>query len=217
MDAGRFANFKSVSATFSLLNGDGKNPFSHVDFTKFSMDDLSEKSISPTDVIFLFDTKAVNGLGHGAALIGNEKDGWYYYSLNGTGGDTGRAYGDAVGADIGIRIGKLSLKDAIKAANTVNPEYKHDYDKSIRIETSKSEDKAMMQEAAKAAGVKKYILTSQDCLTVPMESFNKLLKMRGGLGPQTAHIPNAWGFFLPASIRMYNLYLPSDSKIKQKK
>ncbi|UZT99838.1 hypothetical protein ODZ84_09860 [Chryseobacterium fluminis] len=35
MDAGRFANFKSVSATFSLLNGDGKNPFSHVDFTKF--------------------------------------------------------------------------------------------------------------------------------------------------------------------------------------
>jgi len=40
MDAGRFANFKSVSATFSLLNGDGKNPFSHVDFTKFGGDDL---------------------------------------------------------------------------------------------------------------------------------------------------------------------------------
>ncbi len=35
MDAGRFANFKSVSATFSLLNGDRKNPFSNIDFTKF--------------------------------------------------------------------------------------------------------------------------------------------------------------------------------------
>ncbi len=40
MDAGRFANFKSVSATFSLLNGDGKNPFSHVDFTKFGADEI---------------------------------------------------------------------------------------------------------------------------------------------------------------------------------
>ncbi|UZT99840.1 hypothetical protein ODZ84_09870 [Chryseobacterium fluminis] len=40
MDAGRFANFKSVSATFSLLDGDGKNPFSHVDFTKFGADEI---------------------------------------------------------------------------------------------------------------------------------------------------------------------------------
>jgi len=33
------------------------------------MADLSEKTVIPTDVIFLFDTKAANRLGRGAALL----------------------------------------------------------------------------------------------------------------------------------------------------
>jgi hypothetical protein len=74
----------------------------------------------------------------------------------------------------------------------------------------------MKIEAAKAAGVEKYILTAQDCLTVPMAAFNKLTNMRGGIGSQTAKVPNGWATFLPATIWVYNLYLPANRELKYK-
>lgn len=80
-----------------------------------------------------------------------------------------------------------------------------------------SEDKAMMKAAANAAGVKKYVLTAQDCLTVPMAAFNELRRIRGGGGPQTAKVPTAWNFFLPMTIGVINLYLPSGSELKYKR
>ncbi|GAA4152020.1 hypothetical protein GCM10022217_06460 [Chryseobacterium ginsenosidimutans] len=46
------------------------------------------------DVIFLADSKAVPVGGHGAIIVGNEKDGWYYYSMNGT-GEGSSPYGDS--------------------------------------------------------------------------------------------------------------------------
>ncbi|WP_343664790.1 DUF6443 domain-containing protein [Chryseobacterium mucoviscidosis] len=181
--------------------------FKGIDFKQFT---------NPNDIIILFDTESVGGLGHAAVIIGSEKDGWYYYSLNGTGGDKGRAYGEAIGADIGTVLGKISAQDAINKANTVNPIYSHNYDKSIRLISSSAEDSKMKIEAAKAAGVGKYILTAQDCLTVPMAAFNKLTNMRGGIGSQTAKVPNGWATFLPATIWVYNLYLPANRELKYK-
>ena len=175
------------------------------------------ENFSPSDIVILIDSKAVGGLGHVAVLIGSEKDGWYYYSLNGTGGDKGRAYGDALGADVGVKLGKVSMADAIKLVNTVNPLYQNNYDNNLALLSSPAEDKAMMKSAANAAGVKKYILTSQDCLTVPMSAFNQLKHMRLGGGTQTAKVPNAWRSSLPFYIGLMNLlYLSSDSELKYK-
>jgi RHS repeat-associated protein len=197
---------RNGAISFEEFAGSGSY-FKGIDFKQFT---------NPNDIIILFDTKSVGGLGHAAVIIGSEKDGWYYYSLNGTGGDKGRAYGDAIGADIGTKLGNISAQEAIKLANTINRPYQHDYDKSFRIISSSAEDSQMKIEAAKAAGVEKYILTAQDCLTVPMAAFNKLSNMRGGIGPQTARIPNGWATFLPATIWVYNLYLPANRELKYK-
>ncbi|MBL1220590.1 RHS repeat-associated core domain-containing protein [Chryseobacterium sp. L7] len=187
--------------------------FAKFDFSKFGIGNL----VNPNDVIFLNDSKSVGGLGHAAVIIGNEKDGWYYYSLNGTGGEKGRAYGDAIGADIGTPLGNISMGEAIKKANKINIGYKHNYDNNLALISSPSEDKAMMEKASKAASVRKYVLTAQDCLTVPMAAFNELKRSRGAGGPQTAKIPNAWRFFLPTTIGVINLYLPSGSELKYRK
>lgn len=74
----------------------------------------------------------------------------------------------------------------------------------------------MMKVAAKAASVDKYILTDQDCLTVPLSAVNELRNLRGGYGNQTSRVPNTWRFFLPATIGLTNFYLPSNREIKYK-
>jgi RHS repeat-associated protein len=98
------------------------------------------------DIIFLIDKKAAPGPfganGHGAVLIGNEKDGWTYISINGT-GEGARPKGDSKNPDIKTSIvdkdGK-KITDPIKAmemANTINPKEEHSYDSFKRIETTK--------------------------------------------------------------------------------
>ena len=65
----------------------GSNKANAANLSLGNNEETNFKQFSPNDVIILIDSKAVGGLGHAAVLIGSEKDGWYYYSLNGTGGD----------------------------------------------------------------------------------------------------------------------------------
>ncbi|MFN1219081.1 RHS repeat domain-containing protein [Chryseobacterium kwangjuense] len=100
------------------------------------------------DVIFLADSKAVPVAGHGAVIVGNEKDGWYYYSMNGT-GEGSSPYGDSKNPDIGTPLGKgLSPKQAVLAANKVNRFEKHNYDKHVTVKTTKDEDEKIKAKAS---------------------------------------------------------------------
>ncbi len=135
------------------------------------------------DVIFLADSKAVPVAGHGAVIVGNEKDGWYYYSMNGT-GEGSSAYGDAKNADVGTPLGKgLSPKQAMLAANKVNPNEQHHYDKFVTVKTTKEEDIKIKAAAAKAANAEKYCVIGQSCATVMLDSLNKIIDIRSN---------NAW-------------------------
>jgi RHS repeat-associated protein len=168
------------------------------------------------DVIFIGDSKAVGPFGHGAVIIGNSTDGWYYYSLNGT-GEGSRPYGDSKNPDVGTFLGNgTNIKEVVVAANTINksPET-HNYDRYVAIKTSAAEDKAMKEKAEKATLVKKYILVGQSCIDVQKDAYDALVKARMGNNyPKNidytlrAHtIPNNWLNQLPGTIQNFNGYI----------
>lgn len=133
------------------------------------------------DVIFINDTKAVGGLGHGSVIIGNSTEGWFYYSLNGTEGDKGKPFGNSFNPDIGIELKSRSnnVNDLITEVNNVDEgSEKHSYTKYIRVKTSKEEDELMKAKAEKAASVKKYILIGQSCINVQKETYKALVSRR---------------------------------------
>ncbi len=97
------------------------------------------------DIIFILDRRAANKNGHIAVLIGSEKSGWRYVSINGTG--TGaKPWGVSVNQDIGTLIvdtdGNLvrEMRQAVRAANTINPLERHHYDVFRRVECGEDED-----------------------------------------------------------------------------
>lgn len=180
--------------------------------------------IDPTgkDVIFLNDTKGANisgnvNAGHAAVIIGNSKDGWYYYSLNGT-GEGQSPYGDSKNPDVGTFLGNgTNIKELItgtNGANNINPNEKHDYDRYVIIKTTSEEDKAMKLKAEKAAMVKKYIVVGQSCLDVAKTTYEELV--HGRLGYAHHYIdqitrndatPNTWFKFLPMTFNNLNTYM----------
>lgn len=135
------------------------------------------------DVIFLAASKDVPLVGHGAVIIGNERDGWYYYSMNGT-GEGSSPYGNAKYADVGTFLGTgLSPKQAMLAANTNNPDETHHYNKFVTVKTTKEEDATIKIAAAKAANAETYCVIGQSCATVMLDSLNKIIDIRSN---------NAW-------------------------
>ncbi len=178
------------------------------------------------DVIFLADYKAVPVAGHGAVIVGNEKDGWYYYSMNGT-GEGSSAYGDSKNPDIGTFLGKgLSPKQAMLKANTVNPKEQHNYDKFTTVKTTKEEDEKIKAKASAASCAAKYKVIGQSCANVMLDALNQIVDMRSN---------NAWyvpKFFDPAPNNIMNyldknkvgginhvnrFFLPTDKEIKVRK
>ncbi|WP_322928006.1 RHS repeat-associated core domain-containing protein [Chryseobacterium sp. MHB01] len=173
------------------------------------------------DVIFIGDSKAVPLYGHGAVIIGNEKDGWYYYSMNGT-GEGSSPYGDSKNPDIGTFLGYgLSPKQAVLKANSVNPNEKHNYDKYGVVKTTKEEDAKMKQKAAEAASKKKYIVIGQSCVNVPLAAFNELIAIRANEVKEPPYVnyfaPNAFLNNLRNTINNVNKYLPIENKIEPRK
>ncbi|RNA61959.1 RHS repeat-associated core domain-containing protein [Chryseobacterium nematophagum] len=180
------------------------------------------------DVIFLADSKAVPVAGHGAVIVGNEKDGWYYYSMNGT-GEGSSSYGDAKNADVGTFLGTgLSPKQAMLKANTINPvpSEKHHYDKFVTVKTTKEEDEKIKEAAAKAASAEKYCVIGQYCATVMLDSLNKIIDIRSNNAwyipkvrdPAPNNIMDYFNKDKGGGINFLNRFLlPSDKKIEIRK
>lgn len=166
------------------------------------------------DIIFINDSKVAHGAGHGAVIIGNSKDGWFYYSLNGTGKGSS-PFGDSKNPDIGTPLGQgHDPKELIKIASTVNPEEIHKYDRFVIIKTTPEEDKLMKVKASKAASVKKYYLIGQSCIDVQKEAYDALTTSRMGMIHNYMDIqqrrditPNTWIKFLPVTFNNLNRYL----------
>jgi RHS repeat-associated protein len=168
------------------------------------------------DVIFLNDKNAVlkGVIGHAAVIIGNATDGWYYYSLNGT-GEGSSPYGDAKNSDIGTFLGYGDNSNALAVkANTVNPAEPHNYDRLVRLKTTPEEDKMMKEKAKQAASAKKYLLIGSSCLDVPKAAYSALAENRIGWAhglidqrPLRLVEPNLWLTTLPSTISRVNSYL----------
>lgn len=171
------------------------------------------------DVIFLADSKAVPVAGHGAVIVGNEKDGWYYYSMNGT-GEGSSPYGDSKNPDIGTFLGKgLSPKQAMLKASSVNPKEQHHYDKFVTVKTTKEEDAKIK---AKAASAKKYKVIGQSCANVMLNCFNQIINLRTNnawyVPPQINPAPNAIIDNFQKGVNYYNrFFIPSNREIETRK
>ena len=166
------------------------------------------------DIIFLNDSKAAQGAGHAAVIIGNSKDGWFYYSLNGT-GEGSSPYGDSKDPDLGTPLGQgHEPNELVKRANTANPKETHEYDRFIVIKTTPEEDKLMKAKALKAASVKKYILVGQSCIDVQKGAYDALSTSRMGgkhyymdMQQRGDVTPNTWIKSLPDTFNNLNTYL----------
>ncbi len=145
------------------------------------------------DIIILGDSEAAFKQGHAAVLIGNEKDGWRYVSINGT-GEGARPWGKNVNPDLGENlIGKgLTETELIAMVNEINTTEKHNYDKYIRIKTSASEDKAAYIAAKEVASVDLYGICykGKSCIDPPKAALNTLLDNRARMANRTTLFGN---------------------------
>lgn len=138
------------------------------------------------DIIFIIDKEAASNQGHIAVLIGNEKNGWTYVSINGT-GEGAKPWGENKNADIGTRIvdadGKIitDLKKAIQRANTINSNEEHSYDLFERVISTEKEDKNALDKSKETAKVNKYGIAGpgNSCIDVAQSAFESLVKDRG--------------------------------------
>jgi len=139
------------------------------------------------DIIILGDSEAVlGGLGHSAVLIGNDIDGWRYFSKNGTEGFS-KPYGKNYKPDLGnipfdstkgsdehkgnnfIGTG-LTANQVVNIVNKTNPAHHHNYDKYVRIKTTKEEDEKAILAATTEANSDKYGIFGTSCIDVPQEA-----------------------------------------------
>ena len=169
------------------------------------------------DIIFLNDTKAAKGAGHAAVIIGNSHDGWFYYSLNGTGSE--KPYGDSKNPDIGTPLGygtdvRKMVTDQVNGANNINSNVTHDYDRFVIIKTTTEEDNRMKLKAAEAAIVKKYIVVGQSCINVAKSAYEELVHGRVGFShgyidqiTRNDLMPNTWFYNLPHTFNSLNRYM----------
>ncbi|WP_345207038.1 RHS repeat-associated core domain-containing protein [Chryseobacterium ginsengisoli] len=217
-DIGRWGVVDELAEKFS-----SHSPYSYV-----VNDPINGIDPDGRDVIFLADSKAVPVAGHGAVIVGNEKDGWYYYSMNGT-GEGSKPFGDSKNPDIGTFLGTgLSPKQAMIKANTINPapSEKHHYDKFVTVKTTKEEDVKIKTAAAKAASAKKYKVIGQSCACVMLDALNELKDIRSN---NAWYVPkfrdpapnNIMDYFNKEKVGGINhlnrFFLPADKEIQARK
>ncbi|MEG0928958.1 RHS repeat domain-containing protein [Chryseobacterium sp.] len=220
-DLGRWSVIDELAENFNKYS-----PYNYVKNTPINGIDPDGR-----DVIILNDRMAVGGIegigegfGHAAVIIGNEKDGWYYYSMNGTsvGDGPGRMFGNSKVPNIGTPLGKeLTPAQAMALANTINKDKQHNYDRYKVIKTTKEEDEKMKKAATEAASMPKYNLFKQSCQTVVSNTYNALLSSRTNSTPQSMNynpnhtmIPNMFFENLNFYNFMNNIYLPKKEEIK---
>jgi len=142
------------------------------------------------DIVFAMDKEAASNQGHIAVLIGNEKKGWTYVSINGT-GEGAALQGVNKNADINTKIVDekgvviTDLKKAISKANSINPNEKHSYDSFKRVVSTETEDENALNKSEKTAKTPFYSVSNtfigqgKSCIDVAQSAFASLVKDRG--------------------------------------
>jgi hypothetical protein len=168
------------------------DPASEFDSPYIGIGDNPECAIDPDggDIIYLNSSDAVHGFGHAAVLIGNDKKGWRYLSMNGTAkkGENGKMYGKSVYPDLGnvkmqndFRGTGKTANEVINIVNTSNKKIDaHNYNRAIRIKTSESEDEIAYQAARKQASMINYNIFGSSCIDVPQQAFAAVILKRLG-------------------------------------
>lgn len=119
------------------------------------------------DIIVLFDTSAVNT----AVLIGDDINGYRYYSSNGTG--EGRLWGSNVNPD----VGEQTYSNLGSFVSNFNGDY--NYSRFVRIKTTPEEDAIAHNIAKSVAGESFYSVFGSSCIDVPQEVIKAVFKHRG--------------------------------------
>jgi RHS repeat-associated protein len=126
------------------------------------------------DIIVLSEPKGANGFGHAAVLIGDDNNGWYYYSKNGTNGSSETSGESNKNPRNGIYYKTLG-----DFANSNSTDGKIDnfdsetgevlYTSAFRIKTSSAVDEKM-KKAASAQVLKPYKVIGASCIDVPSDA-----------------------------------------------
>lgn len=128
------------------------------------------------DIIVLFDTSGANNFGHTAVLIGDDSNGWRYYSKNGT--ESGSAWGSNYKPDLGTNV--------YSSLGSFLEEYKprenkaYNYNRFVHIETSSSEDILANQVAYQHANSSGYNIFGSSCIDIPQEVIKAIYNKRYG-------------------------------------
>jgi hypothetical protein len=168
------------------------------------------------DLIFILDDSAAMKQGHIAILVGNEKTGWEYVSINGT-GLIPTPWGVNTNPDIGTVITDIfghkihGLKRAIRRACEINPKEKHRYHKYKRVKTNEKEDSIALNAARNTASAFLYGIMGpgQSCIDVAQNAFSSLVKFRkldkkGSVPGQSDWIPKKWFHKIDKRIKFAN-------------
>ena len=174
-------------------------------------------------IIYLNSSTAVHGLGHAAVLIGNDREGWRYLSMNGT-GEGAAAFGSSKFEDLGnIKYDKdtqkgndfrgtgMTATQVMKAVNNSNPKEDHEYDRAIRVVTNSFEDGLAYAAAKKQAGLPDYNLFGSSCIDVPQEALEAVVAHR--LNVQSKKDPQFWDkhlSFYDANKYGFHMLAPND-------
>lgn len=156
------------------------------------------------DIIILSAPSGANGMGHGAALIGNDKDGWRLYSKNGTQdhGSVGASYNPNLGTPYKTLQDFANSKDNFIKGSTPY------YTSAFRIESSDKID-AIMEEAALEQCLKDYNLFQASCIDVPSDAL-----IAGGFNGGTADVDTKYKDQMPAVPRIRYNYIVKNNKGK---
>ncbi|MEN8810382.1 MAG: RHS repeat-associated core domain-containing protein, partial [Flavobacteriales bacterium] len=114
------------------------------------------------DIVVLNAPSGANNFGHGAILIGNDKDGWTFYSKNGT--EDHDSKGASYMPDDGRQFN--SLKDFANSTANFDADGDVYYTEAIRLKSSKEVDEKM-KKAASETVCSKYELLKSSCIDVP--------------------------------------------------
>ena len=180
--------------------------------------------MAPQDIIFILDKEAARNNGHIAVLIGSEKTGWTYISMNGT-GEGAKPWGISENADVKTAVvdndGRVitDAQEAFNKANNINPEEEHSYDLSERITTTEDEDENAITDASAAASVNYYAIAGpgNSCIDVAQAAFASVVKSRGlgdsgNIPGKGDLIPNNWFKKLENRIDNANARAKDDSQ-----
>ena len=144
------------------------------------------------DIIILSAPSGANGMGHGAILIGNDTDGWKFYSKNGVGEHTSGNSKGSKGASVIANLGDnfANLKDFANSENNFHDGEVY-YTSAFRITSSKSVDKKMTTAALKQVK-KDYDLTDASCIDVCSDALTV-----GGFDPGRKATNTSGGVTIP--------------------